>query len=86
MKINQSQRIGAFQAYQSSGEQRAMNAPGKKLKDEVQISAEAKELLNAKANDRASAEKIDALKKEVATGTYYVETDKLVERILPFLR
>ncbi|MBB6632595.1 flagellar biosynthesis anti-sigma factor FlgM [Cohnella thailandensis] len=88
MKINQTQRVGMYQAYQQAAEARPDQAVGKKRKDEVQISAEAKELLDlqGKTPDAARAHKIESLKQEVSTGTYYVDTDKLAERILPFIR
>ncbi len=87
MKINQTQRIGAYQAaYSQAGEQRTDGAAGKKRKDEVQISAEAKELLDAQGKAGGTrAERIESLKKEVSTGTYYVDTDKLTEKLLPFV-
>lgn len=88
MKINESQRIALFNHYHTTYDARTRSASGGSRKDEVQISEEAKELLGAQGNlkeiDRAK--RIEALKHEVSTGIYRVEADKLVEKILPFIR
>lgn len=87
MKINDTQRIGAYRAYQNTNEVRPGSQTGPKRKDEVQISSEAKELLGAQGAQSAErAERIESLKKEVSTGTYHVDSSKLAERMLPFFR
>ncbi|MBB6671524.1 flagellar biosynthesis anti-sigma factor FlgM [Cohnella nanjingensis] len=87
MKINDTQRIGAYRAYQNTNEARTGQTESKRRKDEVQISTEAKELLDAQGqDDTARAERIESLKREVSTGTYHVETNKLAETLLPFFR
>ncbi|WP_192896624.1 flagellar biosynthesis anti-sigma factor FlgM [Cohnella sp. AR92] len=85
MKINQTQRVGLYQAYQQAAEARPDQAVGKKRKDEVQISAEAKELLGAQGTEAARAEKIEALKQEVSSGTYHVDAGVIAEKLLPFI-
>lgn len=91
MKINDSQRIGAVNPYnKTSGENRHMNPAGKKdkPKDQVEISSEAKELLNAKGNVRneEQARRIEELRASVHAGTYQVDSRKLAEKLLPFIK
>jgi negative regulator of flagellin synthesis FlgM len=82
MKINEPQRVGLFRAYPQSAELRQEPASGKRRKDEVQISDEAKELLGAQSGDRES--RIRELKNEVSSGTYRVDAGKIAEKLLPF--
>jgi len=87
VKINDTQRIGAYRTYQQQSDVRASQAQGKRRKDEVQFSAEAMELLGAqKTEDPNRAQRIETLKKEVSTGTYHVDAGKLAEKLLPFVR
>lgn len=86
MKINDTQRINAVSQYQT---QQAMHRAGKApvKKDEVSISQEAKEMLNAqKTQDPSRAERIQELKHAVSTGTYRVDADKIAEKLLPYFR
>jgi len=86
VKINDSQRIGAYRTYQQQIEARTNQASGKRRKDEVQFSAEAMELLGAqRTEDPNRAQRIETLKQEVASGTYNVDSGKLAEKVLPFL-
>lgn len=87
MKINETQRIGAMNPYQKQNEQRPGGAERKKKTDEVQISAEAQEMLtSSRSGDPERSKLIDELKKSVSTGTYHVEAGKIAEKLLPFLR
>ncbi|MFD0673639.1 flagellar biosynthesis anti-sigma factor FlgM [Cohnella sp. GCM10027633] len=87
MKINDTQRIGAYRTYQQQSEARTSQAEGKKRKDEVQFSPEAMQLLGAQRSDEPSrAKRIEELKQEVSTGTYNVDAGKLAEKLLPFVR
>ncbi|MFB9276268.1 flagellar biosynthesis anti-sigma factor FlgM [Cohnella cellulosilytica] len=87
MKINDTQRIGAYRTYQQQSDIRANQASGKRRKDEVQFSAEAMELLGAqRAEDPNRSKRIESLKNEVATGTYHIDSGKLAEKVLPFVR
>lgn len=87
VKINDSQRIGAYRTYQQQSDTRANQASGKRPKDEVQFSAEAMELLGAqRAEDPNRAQRIESLKKEVSSGTYEVDAGKLADKLLPFFR
>lgn len=86
MKIDETPRIGALRVYSQMAERRAEGAVGKKRKDEVHISAEAKQLLDARELQEAErSRRLEALKREVASGTYYVEAGKIAEKLLPFL-
>ncbi|MCG7407992.1 flagellar biosynthesis anti-sigma factor FlgM [Paenibacillus sp. ACRRX] len=87
MKINDTQRIGAAQQYQR---QQAMqrSAKAQTRKDEVSISTEAQQMLNAqnRVQDSNRADRIQELKQAVSTGTYHVEADKIAEKLLPLFR
>jgi negative regulator of flagellin synthesis FlgM len=90
MKINESQRLSSIQAYRAGKQsQEAKAAAGGKSarKDNIQISAEAKELLEAqRLNVGNRSEKLEDLKQAVQSGTYQVGADKLAERLLPYLK
>ncbi|MDD9271796.1 flagellar biosynthesis anti-sigma factor FlgM [Paenibacillus sp. GCM10023248] len=90
MKINDNQRIGAINPYKKTGDSAYSQAVSKKgkMKDQVEISAEAKELLGAAgaARTEEQALRIEQLKSSVAAGTYRVDAAKLAEKILPYLK
>lgn len=87
MKINETQRLSAIQYYQR---QQAMNQVPQKpsRRDELIIPMEALEMLDAQnlVDYPARSERIANLKKEVSTGTYHVEVDKIAEKLLPLFR
>lgn len=89
MKINETGRLGAINNYQRHIESHRKDMEGKsRRKDEVSISSEAMELLKAQGSageaDRSS--RIEELKTLVSTGTYQVETGKLVDKLLPYFK
>lgn len=89
MKINETGRVGAVQSYQRNMEtnrQEQQNKP--RRKDEVSISTEAMEMLQAqeRAGDPARLQKIQSLKEQVSSGTYNVDADKLAEKLLPYFK
>lgn len=87
MKINETQRISAFNQYQKHNETRTPEGARKKQTDKVQISSEAKELLMTSQSNKAErAERIAELKKEVSTGTYHVDAGAIAEKLLPYLK
>ncbi|WP_276353582.1 flagellar biosynthesis anti-sigma factor FlgM [Cohnella caldifontis] len=87
MKINDTQRIGAYRTYTQSTEHRASGAESKRRKDEVAFSAEAMELLKAgKGDETDRSERIEQLKEQVSAGTYRVPDSLLAEKLLPFVR
>ncbi|AHD03984.1 anti-sigma-28 factor, FlgM family [Paenibacillus larvae subsp. larvae] len=86
MKINDTNRVGAFNPYARNQAASSHGTSGKKSmgKDEVQISAEAKELLDAREPERQK--RIEELKQAVSAGTYQVDARKLAEKLLPFIK
>ncbi|MBO7747226.1 flagellar biosynthesis anti-sigma factor FlgM [Paenibacillus sp. MWE-103] len=87
MKINHTQRIGAVNPYQKQNEQQAGNVGRKRKTDEVQISAQAQEMLSvSRVADPERAKRIDELKASVSSGTYRVESGKIAEKLLPYLK
>lgn len=87
LKINETQRIGALNPYQKQNEAHAREASKARKKDEVQISAAAKEMLtSSQANSPERNERINQLKQSVASGTYHVEAGKIAEKLLPYLK
>ncbi|KQX63840.1 MULTISPECIES: flagellar biosynthesis anti-sigma factor FlgM [unclassified Paenibacillus] len=89
MKINENQRIGNINKYTQNNESRPLNGTEKKKrKDEVQISAEAKELLeNTNGLERSEHRKhIEELKRSVDAGTYRVDAHKIADKLYPYLR
>lgn len=86
MKINETNRIGGTNPYQKQSEFRTEGAKKAKQKDEVQISAAAKEMLTtSKLNSTERTERLNELKQSVASGTYQVDAGKIAEKLLPYL-
>jgi negative regulator of flagellin synthesis FlgM len=85
MKINETQRLGAINHYRQQHEART-DQTGKKAKqkDEISISAEAKELQGSQGT--TVNPRVEELKNSVATGTYHVEARKIAEKLLPYLK
>lgn len=85
MKINDTQRITAAQQYQRQYAAQRAEKPAMR-KDELSISTEAKEMLDAqsKVQDPSRAERIQDLKEAVSTGTYHVDAEKVAEKLMPF--
>lgn len=82
MKINDTSRIGNVNPYRKAGNGQVSSAQKSGKKDEVQISTEAKEMLNS----LRSPEKLEELKQAVSTGTYQVDSRKVAEKLWPFLK
>ena len=86
MKINETGRIGAMNSYQRQlDNQRQGDDKKAKRKDEVVISTEAHELLQAD-RDPARAERIQKLKSQVASGTYQIDSGKIAEKLVPYFK
>jgi negative regulator of flagellin synthesis FlgM len=85
MKINGTNPLGSVNPYKKNQESQANASVGKKekLKDQVEISNEAKELSSARGPEHA--EKLSALKNSVSSGTYFVDARSLAEKLYPFL-
>ncbi|MDR6553611.1 flagellar biosynthesis anti-sigma factor FlgM [Paenibacillus qinlingensis] len=89
MKINDNGRIGAVNSYKKTGDASYTQALGKKgkAKDQVEISAEAKELLGAQGiRTEEQSVRIEQLKSSVASGTYHVDAGKIAAKLLPYLK
>ncbi|SEN64506.1 flagellar biosynthesis anti-sigma factor FlgM [Paenibacillus sp. OV219] len=87
MKINQTHRINAVNPYQKQNDLQAGTASRKRKTDEVQISAEAQEMLSvSRVSNTDRSQLIDNLKQSVSSGTYHVESGKIAEKLLPFLK
>lgn len=83
MKINEPSRVGRVNPYRNvAGGPSISNEMKKGKKDEVQISAEAKEMLSSLQNP----EKIQELKEAVSNGTYHVDARKIAEKLWPFVK
>ncbi|PZE19364.1 flagellar biosynthesis anti-sigma factor FlgM [Paenibacillus xerothermodurans] len=89
MKINGTNPIGATNPYKKSLDTMPNSAAGKtgKKKDQVEISEEAKELLNSHnlTATEQRRQKIDELRSAVASGTYNVDARRIAEKLLPFI-
>lgn len=87
MKINDTQRISAAQQYQRQYAAQQTANPAMR-KDELSISTEAKEMLDAqnKVQDSSRVERIQDLKEAVSTGTYHVDAEKIAEKLMPYFR
>lgn len=87
MKINETGRLGAINNYQRHVESQRKDMESKaRRKDEVSISSEAMELLKAQEGVQGTerSSRIEELKTLVSTGTYQVETSKLVDKLVPY--
>ena len=89
MKINETGRIGGVNPYQRNIDTRDNHVDKRKFqKDQVSISSEAKEMLEAdiQVHDPKRAERIQELKGAVSSGTYHVESGKLAEKLAPYFK
>lgn len=87
MKINETNRIGGLNPYQKQNEMRVNGMNKARQKDEVQISAAAKEMLStSQTSSTERTKQIEQLKRAVASGTYHVEAGKIAEKLLPYLK
>lgn len=82
MKINDTSRVGNINPYRKSAGVPSSSEIKKGKKDEVQISAEAKEMLSSLRDPK----KLEELKEAVSTGNYHVDARKLAEKIWPFVK
>lgn len=89
MKINGINRVGGTNPY-ARQDTKSTELKGKQgsRKDEVQISPEAKELLEARraAYVESRSQKVQELKQSVSTGTYRVDSGQIAEKLLPYIK
>ncbi|URN96089.1 MAG: flagellar biosynthesis anti-sigma factor FlgM [Candidatus Pristimantibacillus lignocellulolyticus] len=87
MKINDINRInGINKTYQNQAEFRKEDRKSMG-KDEVQISQAAQEMLEtSRVENSERTQYLDELKQAVQSGTYYVESGKIAEKLLPFFK
>lgn len=93
MKINEPSRISGVNPYlkQQEGKVAGTGKEKAKRKDQLEISPEAKELQELQAaakskTDSARLAKVEELKQQVSTGTYHVDSGKIAEKLLPYLK
>ncbi len=89
MKVNEPGRLSSIQAYRAGQQAKDAKAAASKgaQKDNVVISAEAMEMLEAQRTGGAErAERIEALKQSVQTGSYHISAERLAEKLLPYLK
>lgn len=89
MKINETGRVGGVSSYQRNTDMpRHEELKKNRRKDEVSISAEAMEMLQSqdKTTNAERAQKIQDLKARVSAGTYHVDAEKLVEKLIPYFK
>jgi negative regulator of flagellin synthesis FlgM len=89
MKINETGRVGAINSYQRNIESSRQQEDKKsRRKDEVTISAEAMEMLQAteRSANTERTQQIQDLKQQVSSGTYQVDSNKLAEKLLPYFK
>jgi negative regulator of flagellin synthesis FlgM len=85
MKINDTQRVHGLSAYRKNEVKPSGSAKPAARRDEVQISQEAKELLQTGPSEAARLEKLEFLKEKISAGTYRVEDHELAAKLLPYL-
>jgi negative regulator of flagellin synthesis FlgM len=80
MKINPINRIEAtYQAYQKNTQQNRTEENKKVLADKVELSPEAQLQIQKEKEAR-----IEELKKQIANGTYKVDSEKIADKLLSF--
>ncbi|GAB6991329.1 flagellar biosynthesis anti-sigma factor FlgM [Paenibacillus pini] len=89
MKINETGRIGGVNPYQRNieAQRQEVQKPARR-KDEISISSEAMEMLEAQVvnTDPERVKKIEDLKQQVSSGTYQVESGKVAEKLMPYFK
>ncbi|AJY74519.1 flagellar biosynthesis anti-sigma factor FlgM [Paenibacillus beijingensis] len=87
MKINETQRLNAVNTYRKQHETHTAETARKKQTDKVEISAEAKEMLqSSQAQNADRAQRVADLKQQVSSGTYHVDAGKIAEKMWPYLK
>lgn len=88
MKVNGVPRVGGVNPY-SRQEPKQTEVKGKRegRKDEVNISPQAQELLEAQgAASDLRAQKLHEIKTALSNGTYQVEARQIAEKLFPYIK
>lgn len=92
MRINETQRMNAIHSYHKNKDSVTPQntKQTEKLRDEVQISQEAKELLGAQQSAEAAGlsrkQRLEELKRAISDGTYRIDAEKLADKLLPYMK
>jgi negative regulator of flagellin synthesis FlgM len=91
MKINEWQRLTSMQTNRSSQHQSdkpsSSVSPKSSVKDEIQLSAQAREMLQVqRKTEESRSDAIEALRIAVENGTYEVDPKQLAEKLMPHLQ
>jgi negative regulator of flagellin synthesis FlgM len=83
MKINDVQRVNAINPYKVTNDAKLTQSDGKKqkMKDEVSISSEAKELQGSIGSNK----QVEELKQSYTSGTYHVDARKIADKLFPYI-
>lgn len=85
MKINKPIGASLINAYQKQNQKPIVDkSKASSKKDHVQISEQAKAMLESKMIDPARQEKVQHLKNQVQNGEYKVDNQKVAEKIYQF--
>ncbi|MCP8617595.1 flagellar biosynthesis anti-sigma factor FlgM [Salirhabdus salicampi] len=83
MKVNGPNHI-PYQSYKKQVGNQQVPASGKAAADKIEISSEAKKLLQNNPVQAARQEKVDAIKKAVQSGEYKVDPKATAEKMASF--
>ncbi|MBO8173147.1 MAG: flagellar biosynthesis anti-sigma factor FlgM [Bacillaceae bacterium] len=87
MKINGPGRVPGPNPYQQTARYEKEAVRKQQKKDEVQISPEAKSMLQSEEAQPVSREqRIQQLKEQVQSGTYHVSSEKIAEKLIQYWR
>lgn len=85
MKINKPIGASLINAYQKQNQKPTIDkSKASTKKDQVQISEQAKAMLESKTTDPARQERVKQLKSQVQSGEYKVDDHKVAENIYKF--
>lgn len=90
MKINEWQRLTSMQTNRPSHQpdkQSSSVSPKSSVKDEIQLSAQAREMLQVqRKTEESRSDAIEALRIAVENGAYEVDPKQLAEKLMPHLQ
>lgn len=90
MKINDVQRLGALSAYNQNRNVSSTKKQAASRKDELSISQQAKQMQDSKSaaelKSTTEPQRLAQLQDSVQSGTYHVDTQKLVDAVYPYIR